>query len=241
MNEISGFIADRKRKHRKSIIFKTGLAILLATLIILTAASVSFSNGVNKALSDNLIRLHVIANSDSEEDQALKNDVRDAVIDYMKIKLKDVSELEQAIGIINENIDEIEKVAADKVRESGKAYPVKAVLGKYPFPTKVYGDITLPAGSYQALRIIIGEGTGSNWWCVLFPPLCFVDVTHGTIPESVKEELKNSLTAEEYSIIASAQSERDIPVKIKFKIVEILQGSRIKFSGLLSKIFKLQK
>jgi len=239
MNKISALIMEKKRKHRKSIMFKTSLAILLVTIIVLTAASMSFSNGVNKVLSNNLIRLHVIANSDSEEDQALKRDVRDAVIGFMQKELKDVKDLEQAKNIINDNINEIESIATEKVKESGKAYPVKAVLGKYPFPTKTYGDIALPAGNYQALRIIIGDGLGSNWWCVLFPPLCFVDVTHGTIPDSVKEELKNSLTDEEYSIITSAENEGEIPVKVKFKIVEILQDSKIKFSGLISKIFKL--
>ncbi|HHV98323.1 MAG TPA: stage II sporulation protein R [Clostridiaceae bacterium] len=217
--------------------FKTCLAILLIAIIMLTAASISFSNSVNKVLSDNLIRLHVIANSDSEEDQALKRDVRDAVIDFMQKRLENVTDLEQAKTIINDDIVQIEKIASEKVREYGKTYPVKAVLGKYPFPTKVYGDIALPAGNYQALRIIIGEGTGSNWWCVLFPPLCFVDVTHGTIPDSVKEDLKNSLTPEEYAIITSAENDGEIPVKVKFKIVEILQGSKIKFSGLISRIF----
>jgi len=240
MSKISALIMEEKKKHVKSILFKTGLAILLVTVIMLTAVSLSFSNSVNKVLSDNLIRLHVIANSDSEEDQALKRDVRDAVIEFMQKRLKDVTDLEQAKTIINDDIDEIEKIAAGKVREYGKAYPVKAVLGKYPFPTKAYGDIALPAGNYQALRIIIGEGIGSNWWCVLFPPLCFVDVTHGTIPESVKEDLKNSLTPEEYVIITSAENDGEIPVKVKFKIVEILQGSKIKFSGLISKIFGLQ-
>lgn len=240
MSRISAFITEKKRKHRKSIIFKTALAILLVMLITLTAAFASFSNGVNKALSDNLIRLHVIANSDSEEDQALKSDVRDAVIEYMQKKLEDVTDLDQAKYIINEDIGNIEKIAINKIRESGKEYPVKVVLGKYPFPTKAYGDVALPAGNYQALRIIIGEGIGSNWWCVLFPPLCFVDVTHGTIPDSVKEDLRNSLTDEEYSIITSAESEGEIPVKVKFKIVEILQGSKVKFSGLIGKIFRLQ-
>ena len=240
MSRISALVAERKRKYIKSIMFKTCLAILLIAIIMLTAASISFSNSVNKVLSDNLIRLHVIANSDSEEDQVLKRNVRDAVIDFMRKKLENVTNLEQAKNIIDDDIDEIEKIATEKVRESGKAYPVKVVLGKYPFPTKTYGEVALPAGNYQALRIVIGEGLGSNWWCVLFPPLCFVDVTHGTIPDSVKEELKNSLTAEEYSIITSAESEGDIPVRVKFKIVEILQGSKIKFSGLISKIFRLK-
>ena len=96
----------------------------------------------------------------------------------------------------------------------------------------------MPAGSYEALRIVIGKGEGANWWCVLFPPLCFVDVTHGTVPDSVKDDLKNVLTEEEYSIVTSADEESDIPIKIKFKIIELFQDSKDKFAGTLSRIFK---
>lgn len=111
-------------------------------------------------------------------------------------------------------------------------------MGSFPFPTKMYGDITLPAGTYEALRVVVGEGEGQNWWCVMFPPLCFVDATHGTIPDSVKEDLKNVLTKEEYSIVASADQEDEIPIEIKFKVVEIFQGSKIKVTGAINKLFK---
>ena len=104
----------------------------------------------------------------------------------------------------------------------------------YPFPTKQYGDIILPSGNYQALKVVIGSGKGANWWCVLFPPLCIVDVTHGTISDSVKEELKNVLTYDEYEIISSAEDDDDIPVKVKFKIVEFFRF-RIKFLDSLAK------
>lgn len=228
-------------RQRKSTILKVGLGILLAVLITTSAAFISYSNNVNKGLADNLLRLHVIANSDSEKDQALKRDIRDVVISFMQEKLKDSRNLSQATHIINNNLDEIENLARDKIRESGSAYSVKTMLGMYPFPTKAYGDVALPAGNYQALRIVIGNGMGSNWWCVLFPPLCFVDVTHGTIPDSVKEDLRKSLTAEEYTLVTSADNEGDIPIKIKFKIVEILQDSKIKFSGFISKIFGPRK
>lgn len=241
MSRILAIIKEMGSKQRHSIILKTGLVILLATVITILSVLVSYSNNVNKVLADNLIRLHVIANSDSDEDQALKRDVRDVVISYMQEKLESSKNLEQARQIINNNLDEIEKLAADEIKESGKAYPVKTILGTYPFPTKAYGDVTLPAGNYEALRIVIGKGAGSNWWCVLFPPLCFVDVTHGTIPDSVKEDLRKSLTDEEYTIVTSADNDSDIPVKIKFKVVEILQDSKIKFSGLISKIFRTGK
>lgn len=201
----------------------------------------SYSESVNKGLADNLIRLHVIANSDSPADQALKRDVRDRVLEYMHVKLKDSKDVEQTSVIINQNLGDIKAIAQDEISRQGKDYSVQASLGSYPFPTKAYGDIILPAGNYQALRVVIGKGEGANWWCVLFPPLCFVDVTHGTVPDAVKEQLKNTLTEEEYSIVASADTTNEIPVKIKFKIVEIFQDSKIKFAGLITKLFSTSK
>ena len=93
-----------------------------------------------------------------------------------------------------------------------------------------------PAGYYRALKIVIGEGEGANWWCVLFPPLCFVDASHGTIPDTVKDELKAALSEEEYSIVVSAESEDNIPVRVKFKIIEFFQDARIKLSGLIGRM-----
>ena len=114
MSKTSALFMENKRKHIKSIMFKTCLAVLLLAIIMLTAASISFSNSVNKVLSDNLIRLHVIANSDSEEDQVLKRNVRDAVIDFMRKKLENVTNLEQAKNIIDDDIDEIVDLEAEE-------------------------------------------------------------------------------------------------------------------------------
>ena len=212
----------------------TGLAaMLLIGLIQLN----SYTEDLNKGLSDNLIRLHIIANSDSPEDQELKREVRDAMLTFVRGEVKDSLNIEQTRGIILNNMDEITSVAQKIIYEKGKNYEVKTMLGTYQFPTKAYGDIYLPAGNYQALRVVIGNGDGANWWCVLFPPLCFVDVTHGTVPETVKEDLKKVLTEEEYKIITSSEDESDIPIKIKFKIVEMLQDSKIKLAGVIERVF----
>ena len=225
--------------QRNSLIIKIGATVVVAAVLTMSLFFLSYSEDVNKGLADNLIRLHVIANSDTEEDQELKRDVRDLVLNYMKEQLLDSKDLEQTRYIINSSLEEIEKMAAAEVKRQGKDYAVKANLGSYPFPTKIYGDITLPAGDYQALRVVIGKGDGSNWWCVLFPPLCFVDATHGTVPDHVKERLKNTLSAEEYSIITSADDDEDIPIKVRFKVVEFFQSSKIRFTGMISKIFKM--
>jgi len=229
-----------KRNLLKIKLFR---GVILIAVAAVTAVSLilinSYTVDLNKGLADNLIRLHVVANSDSPEDQALKRDVRDAVLSYVQSELKDSETIEQTRSMINRNMDRITSIAKETILNHGNNYGAKTTLGSYPFPTKAYGDITLPAGNYQALRIVLGNGEGTNWWCVLFPPLCFVDVTHGTVPDSVKEDLKSALSEEEYSIITSADEESEIPVRIKFKIVEIFQDSKVKFAGALSKLFNL--
>lgn len=224
--------------HRKSSIVTIAVLVLCLTVFTSGYMCMAYSDDLNKDLSDRLIRLHVIANSDSPEDQALKRDVRDVILNYMRDKFTVSKNVEETKLLINDNMKEIEALAAAEIKRQGKNYSVNGMLGSYPFPTKVYGDITLPAGNYEALRVVIGKGEGANWWCVLFPPLCFVDATHGTIPDSVKENLRNALTAEEYSIVTSSDNDEDIPIKVKFKIVEILQDSKIKFTGAVNRIFK---
>jgi len=220
------------------MIIKLGIAVVVISLFMAGIMLSTYSKDINKGLADNLIRLHVVANSDSEKDQALKYDVRDVILEYMQKKLKDSKDIEQTKYIINESMEEIVKLAEDEIKRQGMDYRVKVTLGSYPFPTKLYGDVILPAGYYEALKVVIGKGEGANWWCVLFPPLCFVDATHGVVPESVKNELKSVLTEEEYSIIVSADEEEDIPVKVKFKIVEFFQGSKIKAADIFDRIIR---
>lgn len=222
-------------------LFKAGTALLATAAVVAGIFLSSYSENINRDLADNLIRLHVVANSDSPADQALKRSVRDVILVYMNEQLKDSKDINRTRFIINDKMPEIINLATEELEKNGCDYPVKASLGSYPFPTKAYGDVMLPAGNYQALRIVIGKGEGANWWCVLFPPLCFVDVTHGTIPDQVKNELKSALTDEEYSIVTSAELDSEIPVRIKFKVVEFFQDSSIKFSGLISKIFASSK
>lgn len=222
------------------LLMKIGVTILLGSILTMGIYFISYSDNVNKGLADNLIRLHVVANSNTEEDQDLKLEVRDTIIDYLKDKLDKSRDIAETKYIINENLQAVEKLTKEKIATKGKNYPINVTLGAYPFPTKNYGDVTLPAGYYEAVKVVIGEGEGENWWCVLFPPLCFVDATKGTVPDSVKADLMAALTKEEYDIIVSSSNDDDIPIKIKFKVVEFFQDSRIRFSGLLSKIFSIR-
>lgn len=127
-----------------------------------------------------LIRLHVLANSDSFSDQALKLKVRDGVLSYLAPYLENIDSVEKAQSILVEHEKDIEGVATQIVLNSGAAQSVQVQLGTFEFPIKSYGEMTLPAGKYEAMRILIGEAQGKNWWCVLFPPLCFVDITNAT-------------------------------------------------------------
>lgn len=121
------------------------------------------------------VRLHILANSDNVEDQQLKLKVRDAVIAYLTPYVKDVNDAAQAKDIIASRQQEIIQVAKNTLNQNGSDYPVTVQMGNFEFPVRSYGNLVLPAGEYQAVRILIGQGTGQNWWCVLFPPLCFID------------------------------------------------------------------
>lgn len=175
---------------------------------------------------ERLIRFHVLANSDAPEDQAVKLKVRDRVIAEMNPKFEQSKSLEETREILRANLENIEAVAREELQKNGSSETVKAELGWVDFPTKNYGSITLPAGSYEALRIVIGKGQGANWWCVLFPPLCFVDMKSGLTNEKTKRELMSVLTEEEFNMIRTASSEDAIPVKLKFKVVEILESAK---------------
>lgn len=212
-----------------------GLMLLMLGAWIITY---NYAEDVNAGLSQNLVRLHVVANSDSKADQALKLKVRDAIIDFMKDKLADSKNISETRAIINDNLEKIEQVSSKVIKANNSGYKVKASMGNYSFPTKTYGDIALPAGEYQALKVVIGDGAGANWWCVLFPPLCFIDATHGTIPDSVKQDLKTSLSSEEYKLITTSDRSEDIPVKIRFKVVELFEGSKVKVTGAVNKMFR---
>ncbi len=232
------FLRSGADKHRFENIVKISIIVLLLLILGAWFISYNYAEDVNAGLSQNLVRLHVVANSDSATDQALKLKVRDAIIELMKDKLANSSNINETRSIINDNIKEIEEISLKVIKDNNYSYGVKASMGQYAFPTKTYGDIALPAGEYQALKVVIGEGTGANWWCVLFPPLCFIDATHGAIPDSVKQDLKTSLSTEEYKIITTADNSEDIPVKIKFKLVEFFEGSKVKLTGALNKMFK---
>lgn len=174
------------------------------------------------SIEGKIIRFHVIANSDTVEDQALKLKVRDKVLEYISPKLKDCSDINASRKILLENDENIKKIAEGVVKNNEYTYGVKTQLSNENFPVKTYGNITLPQGKYEAYRIIIGSGEGQNWWCVMFPPLCFVDITKGEVAKKETEsEMKKVLSENEYEIIDNSKPNEKI--KVKSKLVETIK------------------
>ena len=208
------------KKHIKNIKFILILTFLL--FIYTTICAFSYAQNVSTDISDSVFRLHVISNSDSKEDQELKYIVRDALINYMNSLCKNCTSKEQAINLAIENKNTFLGIANKTIQEEGFSYTVDIEIGNFEFPTKNYGDISLPAGYYDALRVKIGEAKGQNWWCVMFPPLCFVDVSSGIVPEESKEQIKDSLNEEEFALVSDNSSNE---FRFKFKILEFFTNS----------------
>lgn len=191
----------------------------LITLVIISALIfimlLSYSINVNSSLSQNIVRLHVIANSDSKEDQSLKLKVRDALLNQTSSDFTKKRDVEN-------NLDLYKKIAEEVVQKSGFDYEISVEYGNFAFPTKHYKNLSLPAGNYDAVRVVIGKGMGKNWWCVLFPPLCFIDGT--TDKSDASEKMKSLLSKSDYDLITSQNKNGNIPVEIKFKIVELYGG-----------------
>ena len=198
---------------------KMKMTIILTFLLIIyiTICAISYAQTISTDISNSVFRLHVIANSDSKEDQDLKCKVRDSLLKYMNSICSNCSSKQEAINIVEEHKDNFKEIALQTIKENIYSYNVNINIGNFEFPTKTYGDISLPAGYYDALRVEIGEAKGKNWWCVMFPPLCFVDVSSGIVPEESKELIENNVSEEEFALI-SENSSNDI--QFKFKLIE---------------------
>lgn len=211
-------------------IIKVRLVILILSLIaIISIMSISIKNeadkidNVSESYKEKLIRFHVIANSDTEEDQELKLKVRDEIISYLQPKLENSSSIEESEKIITSEYDNLQSISRETIIDNGYEYDVKVGIEYSNFPTKQYSNVILPAGEYKALKVVIGEGKGKNWWCVMFPPLCFVDEENGVIDKSTDEKLQSVLDEEEYNLITTKNKEEGNVVKFKFKIVEVVK------------------
>lgn len=209
---------------KKKLNFILILTILIFLYIVLL--SFNYSQAISYNLSDSVFRLHIIANSDSSADQELKLKVRDKIIEYMNTLTSSSSDKKDVISIVNNHLDSFKEIALNTIKENGSNYDVNIEIGNFHFPTKSYGDISFPAGNYHALKIEIGDAIGQNWWCVLFPPLCFVNSSTGVVPDDSKNTLKENINSESYEIISEGNNSNDntSDIKIKFKIIEFFNN-----------------
>lgn len=191
------------------------IALLLGLAVVF--ASGATATRTQDQLADKVVRLHVLANSDSAEDQALKLRVRDTVLAQATQWLEEAQDSRTAESLLRGRLLEVERLAAEEIQKSGYDYSVTAEVAVTEFPTREYDSFTLPAGDYLALRIIIGEGSGQNWWCVVFPPLCTAAASD--VPVTA---LAAGLSAEEVSLI----TEEDSGYVLKFKTVEFWEMLR---------------
>ena len=207
---------------------KLNFIFILTILVFIYIALLSFnySKAISSTLSDSVFRLHIIANSDSSADQELKLKVRDKIIEYMNTLTSNSSDKKDVISIVNNHLDSFKEIALNTIKENGYNYDVNIEIGNFHFPTKSYGDISFPAGNYDALKIEIGDAIGQNWWCVLFPPLCFVNSSTGVVPDDSKNTLKENINSESYEIISEGNNSNDntSDIKIKFKIIEFFNN-----------------
>lgn len=185
-------------------------------------------------IKNKIIRLHIVANSDSAEDQEIKLKVRDIVLKELGPAFKDITDTEKAGLIIKKNLGFIKNKIQSELIKMNKDFPVEVCLSKYEFPTRVYGEYTLPKGEYQALNVKIGNGKGKNWWCVMFPPLCFVDITQGGASKNALDEIKEVLSKEEIDLLKTDYHE-EVPIKLKFKIAEMYKKLNLKVAKIIRK------
>ncbi len=213
------------------------LSVTTRFLLVILVICLIYSGSTQKEIADNVVRLHIVANSDSTEDQALKLKVRDAILAHIKTQYPNGATREEAAHYLKSNITQIEEIAKGVLRESGTDEPVNAQYGVFSFPTKEYDDIALPAGRYEAVRVELGKAQGQNWWCIMFPPLCVADANSLRLDEQAMSQLKDGLGDINYSLITEVTERSNVPIKIRFRIVELMESSKIKLAEMISHLF----
>ena len=197
----------------RQVIFLKKLCTALSTALIVAflVAVIPFVDSCEE-LSKDVLRIHILANSDSAADQSLKLAVRDRVLEYCSAYFDGCEDKEEALAVTCEHLGEIERTARQEILSHGFDYSVKAEVGQAYFNTRVYDDFTMPAGRYDALRLTIGEGGGKNWWCVMYPALC--------VGAACGDKMKEDLSDGEYRVVTSDR------LDFRFKLVEYWEEFR---------------
>ena len=202
---------DKGRNMKKILSYIAGVSVLFLYVWIMVLGN----DILQPSIASKILRFHVLGNSDSMMDQSLKLEVRDAVGTYLQPFLEDADDLEETKAIVNAHMEEVIEVAETILKEKGYDSKVTACITKTNFPEKTYGEYTFPKGRYEALQIIIGEGRGQNWWCVLYPNMCFKGTVYEVVEEDAKEALQEVLDPWEYEHVFEGGK-----VELRFKFLE---------------------
>ena len=204
-----------------SVLFLGVICLFVVGSFFNTRQALGFTEeNIVEDISEKLIRFHVLANSDSDIDQDLKLRVKDEVLKYISPILNESQSLEESREILKREDKNIIKIAEDYIKSQGFDYTVETTLTRENFPVKEYGNIVLPQGEYEAYRILIGEGKGQNWWCVMFPPLCFIDVTKGQVAyDETEKKMKDVLSEEEFKSV----NKKENNVNFEFKVIDLFK------------------
>lgn len=224
-----------KEKLSGALLVRLGCLSTGTVLVLSLVVSVCVAAGSGKQedvmYGGELIRFHVLANSDSEADQALKMKVRDRILAETCLPLEEAQNTTEAEQQIRHHMADIRAAALDEIQKQGYDYPVSVQLGVFDFPVRQYGNVTLPAGKYPALRVLIGEGAGHNWWCVMFPPLCFVDESTAGMPEESMNKISaktriaiTNVAAEDQEDGAVTSKDGQPKFEIRFKLLDWLRA-----------------
>lgn len=210
-------------KKEKRLCLGACLLALAFTAIFAGYRTKGYAEEIVSGISMKVVRFHVLANSDSEEDQKLKLAVRDRVLEEFGSSLAECGSKAETLALLETVREEICRIAADEVAVQGYGYPVRVSVVREDFPEKQYGQLVFPAGVYDSLRIEIGQAEGHNWWCVLYPQMCYVDAAFSEPTEEGHYRLSQTLNTEEYTVVSAMESQETVP-KFKLKIVELWQG-----------------
>ena len=213
----------KTRIFREVKILAISIALGLVFAVSVAAYTYVYSDTTQRDIADNVIRFHVLANSDSHADQVIKDIVRQEVLAEFEDLLSTPANVKESRQLLKTELPAIQAYAETVVRRLGFDYPVEVRIDKAFFPTQVYGDLAFPPGVYEALQITIGDGVGRNWWCLMFPPLCFVDMTS---TESGRQQLADTVSDESFRLLTYQDENAGNTMEVRFRVVEWWQNRR---------------
>lgn len=208
----------KKNKNHMAVFMYAGILVVAMCILALGKQMKEKDDPLQPEIAGKILRFHILANSDSKKDQEVKLKVRDEIGRMMQEKLKNVGGLSDTEAVVSGELDEIRAVAEKILEENGFHYGASARLATVDFPVKTYGDYTFPKGEYKALQVTLGAGEGHNWWCVLYPNMCFQGSVYEIVDEEADEKLKEVLTPMEYADVFDSGK-----IKLRLKFLEYFQ------------------